>query len=98
MKWQLIEPNVGDIVRVKQGAIYHYGIFNNEYEIVQFGLNPALKQNLKDIDVEVCVSDVDTFLCGEFIEVGVIEKKDGKPIRKAKAVVDYAKSRLGEKG
>lgn len=98
MKWQLIEPNVGDIVRVKQGAIYHYGIFNNENEIVQFGLNPALKQNQKDTDVEVCLSNVDNFLCGDFIEVGVVEKKDGKPVRKAKAVVEYAKSRLGEKG
>ena len=58
MKWTLKTPASGDMVRVKAGSIYHYGVFVSESEIIQFGLAPVARQGLKDTDIEVCCSDV----------------------------------------
>lgn len=98
MKWELNAPNSGDMIRVKIGSIYHYGIFASENEVFQFGLAPVARRAMRDSEVEVCISNVDEFLCGGFLEVGIIEKKDGKPVRKGKSVVDYARGKLGQKG
>lgn len=98
MKWNLSTPKCGDMVRVKLGTIYHYGIFSNENQIVQFGLAPVARRAIKDSDVEVLTSNVDEFLCGGFLEVGEIEKKDGKPVRKGKKIIEYALEKLGQKG
>ena len=97
MKWTFEEPSFGDIIRVKTGGIYHYGIYASDEEIIQFGLNPALRKGLPSSEVEVCISDVDGFLNGEFLEVGVLERKDDKRYAPQKTV-DIARSRLGEKG
>ena len=97
MKWAFEEPSYGDIIRVKTGSIYHYGIYVSDEEIIQFGLNPALRMGTPSAEVEVCISNVDLFLNGEFLEVGVCEKKDGKRYSPQKTV-EIAHSRLGEKG
>ncbi len=97
MKWDLTEPTYGDIVRTKVGSIYHYGIYVSDDEIIQFGLSPAVRGNLSNKDVEVCLSDVDGFLLDGFLEVGVPERKDKKR-RSPKSTVATARSRLGEKG
>ena len=96
MKWNLSTPKCGDMGRVKLGTIYHYGIFSNENQIVQFGLAPVARRAIKDSDVEVLTSNVDEFLCGGFLEVGEIEKKDGKPVRKGKKIIEYALEKLGQ--
>lgn len=97
MKWELIDPKYGDIIRVKVGSIYHYGIYADDDTIYQFGLSPALRVDLPDSEVEVCTSDVSTFLCDGFLEVGVVEKKDGKPNPPDK-IVELCKSKIGERG
>jgi len=96
MQWTLNEAKYGDLVRVKVGNFYHYGIYVSDDEVVQFGL-PFTDVRRDSSTVEVCTTDVETFLCGNFLEVGKKEKKEGK-IRKPKDIVKAAKSRLGEKG
>ena len=98
MNWTLKEATMGDMVRVKSGSIYHYGVFVSEDEIIQFGLAPALRPSVKPCDVEVCVSDVDGFLGGGFLEVAVLDRKESKKRRSPKETVAMARSRLGEKG
>ena len=98
MNWTLKEANFGDMVRVKSGSIYHYGVFVSEDEIIQFGLAPALRPSVKPCDVEVCSSDVDGFLGGGFLEVAVLDKKEAKKRRAPKDTVAMARARLGEKG
>ena len=99
MKWELIEPRAGDMIRVKVGAVYHYGIFVSDDEIIQFGPNPSLRMDIPDSDIEVCATDVDTFLCGQFLETAVpADRSERKKIRKPAQVIQTAKSRLGEKG
>ena len=97
MKWVLKDPSYSDMIRFKMGNFYHYGIFVSEDEVIQFGLAPIARPNIKACDVEVCVSDIDTFLCGGFLEVGVPEKKELKKLRSPDQIVSAARARLGEK-
>ena len=98
MKWELKTPSAGDMVRVKLGGIYHYGVFVSEDEVIQFGLAPNLRAMVKDSEISVCSSDVDTFLVGGFLETATLDKKEKKKRRKPKETVALARSRLGEKG
>jgi hypothetical protein len=98
MKWQLKAPVAGDMIRVKAGSIYHYGIFASEEEIIQFGLAPVARPTLKDTDIEVCTSDIDAFLCGGFLEVAEFDRAGRKKNRRPKDVVSYARGKLGTKG
>ncbi|MBQ4269913.1 MAG: lecithin retinol acyltransferase family protein [Clostridia bacterium] len=96
MIWTVSEAKRGDIVRVKLGAIYHYGIYVGDGEIVQFGLPPTSFRD--DRSVEVCATDVETFLAGGFMEVGEPEKQELKTRKTPEETVKAARARLGEKG
>ena len=37
MKWEPTNCRTGDMVRIRLGSIYHYGVFLSEDEVVQFG-------------------------------------------------------------
>ena len=97
MKWELKEPRYADMIRVKVGNIYHYGIFVSDDEVIQFGFAPGTCPDIKPCDVEVCSSDIERFLCGNFLEVGVPEKKELKKLRVPDDIVNTARSRLGER-
>lgn len=97
MKWEFNEPVLGDIVRIKLGNIYHFGIFVSDDEIIQFGLPPR-DLNRDSSKVEVCTTNLDVFLCGGFLEVGVPDKKEKKKMLPKDQIVEIAKSRIGEKG
>ena len=77
MKWEFCEPRLGDMIRVRLGDLYHYGIFVSEDEVIQFGLAPGVRV-IPDTEVEVCTSDIDAFLAGGFLEVGVPDKQESK--------------------
>ena len=98
MQWQFIEPKKGDIIRVKFSSFYHYGIYLDDDNIVQFGLSPVLTSIADQKNVKVCLSNMDTFLNGEFLEVGVLYKKELKNKRSAQEIEKTALARLGEGG
>ena len=98
MKWQLSEPVLGDMIRVKTGEIYHYGVFVSDEEIIQFGLAPRARVAVRDCDVTVLSSSVDEFLCGGFLEVAELDKKELKTRIPPQKTVEIARSRIGEKG
>ena len=97
MKWKLIDPTYGDMIRVKSGSIWHYGIYVSDDQVVQFGLAPRQRQQISDSSVVVCQSDMDVFCDGNFVEVAVPEKRDKKRMPPAKTV-QSALDRLGEGG
>ena len=97
MKWELVEPKLGDIIRVRLGDLYHFGIFVSEDEVIQFGLAPGVRA-IPDTEVEVCTSDIDAFLAGGFLEVGVPDKQEKKKRIPAKRTVEIAREHLGERG
>lgn len=96
MKWLLKAAGYGDIVRVKLGNIYHYGIFVNDEDVVQFGLPPTAPR--QDSDVAVLSTDVNVFLSGGILEVGVPERKERKLRKSPDETVKTARSGIGEKG
>ena len=98
MIWQMTQPESGDMVRVKTGNIYHYGVYVSDEEVIQFGLAPSARLSVKDCDVEVCISDVDGFLQGGFLETAVLDKKEKKTRIPREITVQKARSRIGEKG
>lgn len=97
MKWKFNEPRLGDMIRVKLGDLYHYGIFASDSEVLQFGLAPSARA-IPEEDVEVCISDIDTFLAGGFLEVCVLDKKEQKKRISPERSVQIARGRLGERG
>lgn len=98
MRWLLSEPRYGDMIRVKSGTIYHYGIYVSDAEVIQFGLAPAARPALKDSEVEVLATDIDTFLGGQFLEVAEFDRKEKKTHPTPEEAVAKARARMGEKG
>ncbi len=49
MNWEFRYCSPGDIIRVKLGSVYHYGIFVNDDEVIQFGYPPIEKYADKEI-------------------------------------------------
>ncbi len=98
MKWELTQPALGDMVRVQLGGIYHYGIYVSDDEVIQFGLAPSARRGIPDAEIAVLESDIDIFLSGGFLEVGVADRKERKKHRSPKETVKIARSRIGETG
>lgn len=98
MKWLLKDPSPGDMIRVALGGIYHVGVYVSDDEVIQFGLAPTRRSGLRDEDIEVLSSDIDTFLAGGFLEVCEFEKKEAKKNRKPKEIIKYARSKIGTRG
>lgn len=98
MKWILGEPKSGDMIRVKAGTIHHYGVFVSDSEVIQFGLAPNARPGLKDSDIEVLATDIDTFLAGQFLEVAEFDRKEKKNHPTPEEAVAKARARMGEKG
>lgn len=98
MVWSCTPPQSGDMVRVKSGTIYHYGVFVSEEEVLQFGLAPACRPQQHDRDVSVCSSNVSSFVSGGFLEVAALDKKEQEKRRAPCETVEIARKRLGEKG
>ncbi|MBR2968483.1 MAG: lecithin retinol acyltransferase family protein [Clostridia bacterium] len=97
MIWRFCEPKPGDMIRVKAGAVYHYGIYVTDDEIIQFGLNPSSGQ-VAAKDLSVCTSSIDGFLLGGFLEVAYPDKKEAKKRLNPTKTVELARSRIGQKG
>ena len=81
------------MIRVKLGAIYHYGIFVSEEEVIQFGLPPTLRELDKD-HIAVIATDLKTFSNGNEVEVGV----DNNSVYSKQEIIARARNRLGEEG
>lgn len=96
MKWSAEEAVPGDIVRVKTGVIYHYGIYVSDDEVIQFGLPPTPERLAQE--VKVLSSSVEEFLGGGFLEVGCPEGAEKRRKKSAEAIVTCARSRIGEGG
>ena len=98
MKWLLKDAVAGDMIRVKLGDIYHYGIYVNDSDVIQFGPPPERRITKKDSEIEVLSTDIDAFLIGGFLEVAEFDKKEKKRNRAPEDVIAYARSRIGTRG
>lgn len=98
MKWWPEECVPGDMIRVGIGAIYHYGIFVSEDEIIQFGPPPVSLINRDEGNITVCSTDIAGFSCGNIVERGVLDRRESRKRLSPKKTVALARSRMGEGG
>ena len=97
MNWSFSECHLGDIIRCQVGGLFHYGIFVSEEEVIQFGYNPSLREKDKN-NIVVIATDIDTFACGQMVQVGELTFEDHKKRFTPEIVVQRARKRLGESG
>lgn len=96
MSWSEKEPKSGDIIRTRVSFYYHYGIFVNEGEIIQFGLPDNICQAADS--VKVLSSDIYTFLNGGELETLVPDRSLRKIMNSPCVTVQNARARIGEGG
>lgn len=94
MKWEPISPSKGDIIRVKHKFYYHYGIYVDDGDIIQFGL--AEDAVGKAEDVRVLSSDISAFAMGADVECAVLSTKEKLSRRSPDDTCSYAKDHIGD--
>ncbi len=98
MNWIMDAPREGDMIRVKAGSFYHYGIYISDSEVIQFGDNPTSKAWTSGENIAVISGSIDDFLLGGFLEVARFDKKELKLKKSPRDTVSIARSRIGETG
>jgi len=88
-KYEFISPKPGDVVRVHVGSYYHYGVYLNANEVIQFGY----AVNRAGENVVVNSVSLNKFCGTKIPEVRTLKKRF---IRKADDIEKYAKSCLGQ--
>ena len=77
MKWEPTDCKPGDMVRIRLGSIYHYGVFLNEDEVVQFG-EPPVSGLIPGGDKKVLATDIETFAAGGIVERSELDRSEEK--------------------
>lgn len=98
MKWAYQECQYGDIIRVKLGSVYHYGIFVSETEVIAFGLPPTAENLKNQQDIKVLSTDIDVFSCGNLVETAQLSLKEKLRRSSPEKTVSAARARIGEGG
>lgn len=98
MRWEPTECARGDILRIRVGSIYHYGIFVADNEVIQFGLPPRGIKRAANEEIRVLATSVDEFAQGSVIEVGVCEKAEARERKSPEETVAAAQARMGSGG
>ena len=98
MKWVYRECQYGDVIRVKLGSVYHYGIFASEDEVIAFGLPPTAENLKNQQDIKVLATDIDVFSCGNMIETAQLTLKEKRKRQSPDKTVSAARARIGEGG
>ena len=96
MNWSVNTPRKGQIVRTKVTFYYHYGIFIDENEVIQFGLPTDVSRPADEI--KVISTDIYTFLNGGILESGEPTREEVKSMRNVDETIKIARSRIGEGG
>lgn len=92
--WKMIDPVLGDHIRVLINGYYHHGIYIGNDEVVQFGHPFDMYQDHSLI--KVIKSPIEDFLRGGFLEVRQYTKKELKTKHKNAFIVEVALSKIGE--
>ena len=98
MRWEPTACQAGDMVRIRLGSVYHYGIFVSEDEVIQFGLPPTAENRAKEGEVKVLATDIDVFACGCIVETACLDRSEQRRRIPPAETVARARARLGESG
>lgn len=96
MQWTANTPKYGDIIRVKVKFYYHYGLFVDAGQIIQFGLpdNTGIDPN----EIAVISTDIQTFLHGGMLETAKLSFAEKRKRRSPEETIRYAQGKLGMTG
>ena len=98
MRWEPTACQAGDMVRIRLGSVYHYGIFVSEDEVIQFGLPPTAENRAAEGEVRVLATDIDVFACGCIVETACLDRSEQRRRISPSETVARARARLGESG
>ena len=93
-KYEFTSPKKGDIVRISTDSHYHYGIYLNAGEVIQFGCTV----NVAGEKVVVNSVSLNEFCGANIPEVRTFKKSEKRFIRNTDDIERYAKSCLGQGG
>ena len=94
-KWSLIEPKMGDIIRVSIGKnMHHYGIYVSDSEVIQYGNGNDIFNSKENVVVNV--TTIDSFLNGKFLEVREYSFLEKLKKNSKEKIIDLARVRIGE--
>ncbi len=96
MNWQPGTCEPGDMIRVRLGAVYHYGVFVSEEEVIAYGLPPVERYLHAPDRLKVQATDIDVFACGSIVEIAEPDRQERKKRLSRKKTVEAARSRIGE--
>ncbi len=98
MKWWPAAPKAGDVIRVKVGSVYHYGIFASEDDVIAFGPRPTREAMVDISSFKVISSNIYEFCGDTILEVAVPETSEEKRRFPPKKAIKLARARIGEGG
>lgn len=90
------KPVCSDQIRVNRGLYYHYGIYLDDNNVVQFGTEDGVEISPKN--ARVMIVTLEKFLNGGECEVRDYTKEEETKKRKPTEIVNYALAHLGEGG
>jgi len=93
-KYDFISPKRGDVIRIFVGSHYHYGVYLNSNEVIQFGR----AVNMSGENVIVNSVSLNEFCGAKIPEVRTLKKSEKRFIRNLDDIEKYAKSCLGQGG
>jgi len=93
-KYEFISPKKCDVIRIFVGSHYHYGVYLNAGEVIQFGR----AVNMAGEKVVVNSVSLNEFCGSKIPEVRTFKRSEKRFIRKADDIEKYAKSCLGQGG
>ena len=97
MRWWPTACRPGDMIRVRIGSLWHYGVYVSDAEVIQFGPPPRGKPVPAD-EIRVCTTSVDAFAGDDIIEVAQLSPWEKLRRVPPKETVRLARSRVGEGG
>ena len=90
-KYDFTAPEPGDVIRINAGSYYHYGVYLNANEVIQFGY----AVNRAGENVIINSVSLKEFCGAQIPEVRILKKRF---IRKPDDIQKYSKSCLGQGG
>lgn len=97
MSWEVKTPIYGDHIRVNRGFYYHHGIFAANECVIHFASNEIGHETDPNYAI-ICITDLDSFSKGNVVEVRSFSEEEKECKRTPQEIVNYAFTRLGEKG
>ena len=95
--WTIKNPTLGDHIRVNRGLYSHHGIYITDDCVIHFA-PPNSTGTIDPSSAMVVNTNLEAFLNGGLLEVRIFNEEELKTKRNPQDIVNYAFSRIGDKG